>query len=188
MATSQNLEEKTADFGSSNDSVVSDSVQQGRHQCDLCPRNYKRANELTSHKKWTHTKTAISACIHCKSEFSRPYLLHQHINSESETQWCTKVKKSVWESTTSTDEHKANISSYQLDKTALELRFNALQDYYTWKSQPTQANQEQFYRQGGVMLQFCTENAAKLHYSYLDNFPVELLPDADTPPAAERQH
>eukprot|EP01084_Bolivina_argentea_P291045 500149_1 len=53
----------------------------GRYQCRLCPKSYKRYNDLKGH--FVIHKDDTKCCPHCKKKFSRPIYLRDHIRTHT---------------------------------------------------------------------------------------------------------
>eukprot|EP01084_Bolivina_argentea_P291044 500148_1 len=53
----------------------------GRYQCKLCPKSYKRYNDLKGHYA-IHGKNT-ECCPHCAKKFSRPIYLRDHIRTHT---------------------------------------------------------------------------------------------------------
>eukprot|EP01083_Nonionella_stella_P098062 275670_1 len=53
----------------------------GRYQCKLCPKSYKRYNDLKGHYAIHNDNT--KCCPHCQKKFSRPIYLRDHIRTHT---------------------------------------------------------------------------------------------------------
>ena len=58
--------------------VTADINNDGRFQCDLCPRSYKDKDSLRRHMNWKHKPTQIFSCDVCEKSYFNQYSLKRH--------------------------------------------------------------------------------------------------------------